>query len=53
VIQLVLHLHECANPAAAEPLHFIADSTIAESAGESLQSIPNSPAIGAAPIETS
>jgi DNA phosphorothioation-dependent restriction protein DptG len=36
VIQLVLPLHECANPAptesVAEPLHFVADSAAAEEA---------------------
>jgi hypothetical protein len=32
VIPPVLTLHECSNPAAAEPLHSITDSAVAESA---------------------
>jgi hypothetical protein len=40
VIQPVLPLHECADPAptesTTEPLHFVADSATAESAAEPL-----------------
>jgi hypothetical protein len=43
MFQLVLPLHECADPAAAEPLHSIA---------ESLHSVADS-AAGATPTETS
>jgi hypothetical protein len=52
VFQLVLPLHECADPTAAESLHSIADSAI-----EPLQPIANSVAdfdsAGVAPTETS
>jgi hypothetical protein len=42
VIQPVLHLHECADPATAE-----------STAAEPLHSVTDSAAAGAAPIETS
>jgi hypothetical protein len=48
VFQPVLPLHECANPAATEPLHSIADS-----AAEPLQSVVDSTAAGVALTETS
>jgi hypothetical protein len=52
VFQLILPLHECADPAAAEsptePLHSVADSATAEP----LQSVADSAAVGAASIET-
>jgi hypothetical protein len=63
---MILSLHECVDPAAAEsgmePLHSIANSAAAEfTAGsvaaefvaEPLQSIADSAAAGAAPTETS
>jgi hypothetical protein len=64
VFQPVLTLHECADPAVAkstgEPLHFVADFAAAEplhyvanSAIEPLQSVTNSAASGATPTETS
>jgi hypothetical protein len=68
VIQPILPLHECDDPApvesAIEPLHSVADSTAAESAAdlvqsvaesvvEALQSIANSDAVADAPTETS
>jgi hypothetical protein len=57
VIESVLPLHECADPAAAEsaiePLHSVADSAATESVAEPLQSIADSTATGVAPTETS
>jgi hypothetical protein len=57
VFQLVLPLHECAGPgaaeSAAEALNYVADSAAAESAAEPLQFIADSAASGAAPTETS
>jgi hypothetical protein len=63
VFQPVLPLHECADPAAVEPLHSVAHSTakplhfIADSAAEPLQcvvdSIADSATAGAASTETS
>jgi hypothetical protein len=60
VIESVLPLHECADPAAAEsaiePLHSVADSAATESVAEPLQSIgsiADSTAAGVAPTETS
>jgi hypothetical protein len=47
VFQLVLPLHKCADPATAELLHSIADST-----AEPLQSVVDSVAAGAALTET-
>jgi hypothetical protein len=54
----VLPLYECADPAAAEsiaaePLHFIVDSSAAKSAAEPLQSVADFATASAAPTETS
>jgi hypothetical protein len=59
MFQLVLSLHECADPTAVEPLHSIAEPlhSIADSAAEPLQSVVDSVVdsaiAGAAPTETS
>jgi hypothetical protein len=52
VFQLVLPLHECADPVAAEPLHSVADSA-AEPLQSIVDSVADSAAAGAAPTETS
>jgi hypothetical protein len=62
VFQLVLPLHECAGPgaaesaiveSAAEAFNYVADSAAAESAAEPLQFVADSAAGGAAPTEIS
>jgi hypothetical protein len=59
VFQLVLPFHECVDPTATEPLHYVADSateplqSVADSATEPLQSVADSAAAGAALTETS
>jgi hypothetical protein len=62
MIQSVLPLHECTDPAAAmfvaakyaaETLHCVANSAAPESAVEPLQSIADSVAASATPTETS
>jgi hypothetical protein len=52
VFQLVLPLHEYDEPAAAEPLHSVADST-AKPLQSFVDSIANAAAAGAASAETS
>jgi hypothetical protein len=48
MIQLILPLHECAEPNTDEPLHSITDS-----ATEPLQSVADSAVVGAASTKTS
>jgi hypothetical protein len=48
VFQPVLPLHDCADPAATQPLHSIADSV-----AKPLHSVADSAATGATPTETS
>jgi hypothetical protein len=51
MFQLVLPLYECADPAAAEPLHFVTGPL--HSVVEPLHSVAYSAAACAAPTETS
>jgi hypothetical protein len=51
MFQLVLPLHECADPAAAESAAIKFAAT--EFAAEPLQSVADSAAVGATPTETS
>jgi hypothetical protein len=53
VIQPVLPLHECANPATAVPLHSVADSGPAEPLKSIANSFADFAVAGAAMIETS
>jgi hypothetical protein len=55
MFQLVLPLHECADPAAAEStaIKFAAKFAATEFAAEPLQSVADSAAVGATPTETS
>jgi hypothetical protein len=48
VFQLVLPLHECANPTVVKPLH-----SVAEPLQSIVDSVADSTAAGAAPTETS
>jgi hypothetical protein len=55
VIQPMLHLHECAEPAPAKPLHFVGDSAaVEESVVEPLQSADDPAAVesDAEPIQS-
>jgi hypothetical protein len=53
VFQLVLPLHECANPTATEPLHSVANDSTAEPLQYVADSVVDFAAAGAAPTETS